>query len=127
MSTWEDPPDDDEAYAALCESSQPSDFYFAIIDDGYDDIVCIAPKAYYDKHNCMWDQYIPLDHILPDDFGDSDAGLILNVAGKTFTVDGAWVWAPDRHIDDTKRDLVSRGFEENDDILGYPGEKISGK
>lgn len=98
---WENPPYDNwDEYQALCLNSVPSDFYFHIMPDQEDGgfcIIALVPKAYFLKEHYMWDQSMPLDHILPSDFSESMES----------------VWDSERSFEDIRKDLLTRGFEEN--------------
>lgn len=111
--TWENPTIRSEAaYEHLCENSQPSDFYFHVSDD-YNEpgftIISIVPKVFFEKEKCMWDQSMYLKNILPEDFGEEMES----------------VWGCERNIEEVRKDLFARGFEENEEfskILSASGE-----
>jgi hypothetical protein len=88
--------DDGELYDKLCQNSKPSDFYFDLLDDNGITIINLSPKLFFDKNECMFDQPMYLEHILPDDFGDEMEN----------------VWSSERSIDEVRKDLLERGFME---------------
>ena len=105
--------ENEEDYEALCEKSKPSDFYFAVnkfmdfcagededARDGYT-YIAIVPKVYFNKENCMWDQSMYLDHILPDDFNEAMESI----------------WECERSIEDARKVLIEMGFEENSEVF----------
>jgi hypothetical protein len=99
--SWEDPPYSGDEYIELCEKSSPSDFYFAVRGDmEIVDVTMVAlvPKVYFHKHGCMWDQHISVESILPDDLFEAMES----------------VWETERDAEDVRKDLLARGFEEND-------------
>jgi len=100
----EDEEQEDDIYpnkvvADLFANAVASDFYFTTctfyVYDGWTK-VSITPKAYFDKHQYMFDQPIPIDHLLPKDLADNEI------------MEG--VWACERSIQDVRKDLIARGF-----------------
>lgn len=95
-------------YWELCKNSTPADFYFAVsnsldFDPDENDaftFVSIVPKAYFNKEGCMWDQSMKLDHILPEDLGEEMESI----------------WGTHRDIEEVRKDMLARGFEENADF-----------
>lgn len=97
-------------YDKLCSDAKPSDFYFAVhnsfdTSENTDDLdisyIFLVPKAFFDKEKHMWDQHMCVDHILPKDFGE-----VMEC-----------VWDCERSLEDVRKDLLSRGFEENNKII----------
>lgn len=97
--TWKDLSSRDwDSYSALCKNSKASDFYFAAqVYDEYT-MVAIVPKEFFHTFGYMWDQHMPLDHILPDDMGEMMES----------------VWDSERSVEEVRADLLARGFEENE-------------
>ena len=97
---WEDPPYGDlDEYKRLCLNSTPSDFFFCAQETEMGgSYIALVPKVYFLKEKYMWDQSMPLDHILPSDFSEAMES----------------VWESDRSVSDLKKDLLGRGFEENE-------------
>lgn len=77
-------------------TAQPSDFYFRT--DEYDGcaMTTIVAKVFFDKEQCVDDQTANIDHLLPEDFYE-----IMEAT-----------WECDRSVDDVRKDLIARGFEE---------------
>lgn len=104
--SWENPPyHNEEAYEKLCENSKPSDFYFHAQNDVNEvsfgaTWIAIVPKEYWNTHKYMWDQSMFLDHILPEDFGESMESI----------------WDSERPVEEVRKDLLARGFEENEEF-----------
>ena len=109
--SWADPPyNDEDEYFALCENSKPSDFYFAAKDHsgcfGGITMIVLVPKDYFQQEHCMWDQSMDLKHILPDYFFESMES----------------VWESDQSVYDVRKDLLTRGFIENDELSSMIAE-----
>jgi len=102
---WADPPySDHDAYEQLCENSKPSDFYFSVKEDmsftnGFT-FIAIVPKLYFVSEKCMWDQSMFLEHILPEDCSEAMES----------------VWDCERSADEVRKDMLARGFEENEEF-----------
>lgn len=107
--SWEDPPYHNRAeYKKLCEESKSSDFYFYVYDESFeyddtddnqDDVayVAIIPKAYFHANNCMWDQSMFLDHLLPNGYCECMEG----------------VWDVECSKEFARKQMLDSGFEEN--------------
>jgi hypothetical protein len=99
---WNDPhlrPDED--YELLCKNSVPSDFYFSVMREDDNDpftLVSIVPKLYWEENAYMWDQTMFLDHILPPDLSESME----------------CIYDSDRSVEEVRKDMLARGFLEND-------------
>ena len=99
----------EDLYDKLCKQSSPADFYFAVsnslsFDPEENDaftFIALVPKVYFNKEGCMWDQSMNLDHILPEDFGEEMESI----------------WGTSRNIEDVRKDMLARGFEENKDFI----------
>jgi hypothetical protein len=100
--SWEKPPyHNDDTYMKLCENSKPSDFYFVAQKD-YEGFVMVAitPKLYFHKNGYMWDQSMQIEHLLPNDLSES--------------MESVWESDSDRTVEEIRQDMLSRGFEENE-------------
>jgi hypothetical protein len=104
--SWDNLDDyDHKEYDELCKQSTPADFYFAVsnslsFDPNDNDaftFIAIVPKAFFDKERCMLDSSMDLEHILPEDFGEEMEGI----------------WSTSRSVDEVRKDMLERGFEEN--------------
>ena len=100
--TWADPTTKDwDAYKLLCKNSKASDFYFAAqVYDEYT-MVAIVPKEFFHAFGYMWDQHMPIDHILPNDMGEMMES----------------VWDSERSVEEVRADLLARGFEETEKFM----------
>jgi hypothetical protein len=89
--------DDEDMYECMCASAQTSDFYFHVSDVDGMTTIAIVPKEYFKIQGHMWDQHLPIDHLLPDDmFEEMEC-----------------TWSCDRDIESVRKDMLQRGFEEN--------------
>jgi hypothetical protein len=88
---------DEDMYECMCASAQASDFYFHIANvDGMTSVV-ITPKDYFNSKGYMWDQHLPIEHLLPDDLGE----------------DMECAWSSRRDVESVRKDLLECGFEQN--------------
>ena len=94
---------DEDMYECMCASARASDFYFHIQDVDGMTTVAIVPKENFDNKGCMWDQHLPIDHLLPDDLGE----------------EMECTWSCERDVESVKKDLIQRGFEENPDFSAF--------
>lgn len=112
--SWEDPPyHNSKEYEELCQNSKPSDFYFAVHEScdssmGYT-YVSIVPKLYFHKYGYMWDQSMFLDHLLPQDLIEA--------------MECIWD-AETLSVEDLRKDLLARGFEENEKFSTMASEDL---
>ncbi len=103
INTWEDPIYTPfSGYEKLCKESVPSDFFFSVFEwTGTGTCIAIVPKLYFLKEKCMWDQSMPIEHLLPDTFSESME----------------CVWETEKNdLDLVKNELLSMGFLENDEF-----------
>jgi hypothetical protein len=101
---WEDFDYDDESVLGkLFKNSTGKDYYFHVSsgkemgDDEAFAWLTIVPKAYYDKHQCLFDQSMPIDHLLPEDC----------------TEEMESVWASEMPAKDLRQEMLFRGFQES--------------
>lgn len=85
----------------LCKEAEPSDFYFNIQDDGSGYcFISIVPVLFFDKHGSFFDETIPIDHLLPDDFEE----------------EMECTYGCDRSAEDVREELLGLGFRVSDDV-----------
>jgi hypothetical protein len=106
--TWENPYSDDddygEDYDELCAKSTSSDFYFAAANDEfYKTAITLVPKLFFHAEKCCWDQGMQIDHLLPKDFDETMEAT----------------WGCDRSLEEVKSELLSLGFEENEEFSDF--------
>lgn len=105
---------DDKAVRDLCDKATPSDFYAcflpgSLLDMDDNDNACyvsICPKEYFDRHDCEFDQTLPIDHLLPKDFSEAMEG----------------VYEATRPLKDVRQDLLELGFKESKRFSKIIGE-----
>jgi hypothetical protein len=95
LTEYENAWDTEEKLNEFFKKSQPSDFYFRV--DDYDGtFIVIVAKAFFDTNGYVDDQTPRIDHLLPNDFYEAMEST----------------WECERSVEDVKKDLIARGFEE---------------
>ncbi|CAB4196932.1 hypothetical protein UFOVP1290_452 [uncultured Caudovirales phage] len=106
--SWDNPPVDDDELSKLCKISKSNDFYFYAYNApnpifGAGTTICITPKLYFQKENCLWDLSLMIEHLLPSDFYESMESE----------------WESERSVDEVRSELLLLGFEENLDLVSF--------
>lgn len=94
---------DGDIYECMCASAQASDFYFYITDIDGVTAVAITPKEYFKTHEYMWDQHLPIDHLLPDDMYE----------------EMECTWGCDRDTESVRKEMLERGFEQSPEFDAF--------
>lgn len=95
--------EDEDMYECMCASARASDFIFNVQDIDGMTTIAIVPKEYFKEEGHMWDQHLPIDHLLPDDMSE----------------EMECTWSSERDVDSVRKDMLQRGFEEDPEFDAF--------